>query len=204
MSVRTAPSPARPCRTASAAAPASRVTARAERACGNRPFAESRLLAGLRRGDATAYEDLVREYSPRLGLVLGRYVKSWDRIEDGLQTVWLAVYRSIGRFHEQCRLGTWLHRVAVNAALMMLRGERRHPAAQLEDSAPAVTRIVDRRTPEPGADEEAEAREETARRVLSRHVRAAARPTGLRRAPPRPRGRPRSAASVRVVPCEVG
>jgi RNA polymerase sigma-70 factor (ECF subfamily) len=90
------------------------------------------LVMRLKRGDSEAYEDLIQAYGQRLRAVIGRYLRSWDRVEDALQDVWLSVHRGIGGFNGRSALTTWLHRVAVNAALMVRRAESRRPAVHLD------------------------------------------------------------------------
>lgn len=108
---------------------------------------EGALVVGLKRGDERAYEELVRTYGKRLHAVVGRYVRPLDRVEDALQDVWMSVHRSIATFDERSTLTTWLHRVAVNAALMILRTERRRPTVRLEDLTPEGGEAAVRRPP---------------------------------------------------------
>jgi RNA polymerase sigma-70 factor (ECF subfamily) len=41
------------------------------------------------------------------------------------------------RFEGGSQLGTWLHRIVVNSALMRLRSRRRHPECSIEELLPA-------------------------------------------------------------------
>jgi len=86
-------------------------------------------VAALQRGDASAYRTLVRDHAPRLRAVIRRIVKSDAEVEDCLQDALLQVHRRIGSFQERSAFTTWLHRVAVNAALMHLRKKKRQPVA---------------------------------------------------------------------------
>jgi RNA polymerase sigma-70 factor (ECF subfamily) len=97
---------------------------------------EAALLARLRAGDEDAFEALVRATSPRLLATLRRLLRSDDDAQDALQETFLAAYRALARFEGQARLSTWLHRIAVNAALMKLRSRRRRPESSIEDLLP--------------------------------------------------------------------
>jgi len=94
------------------------------------------LLAQLRTGDATAYETLVRTYSGRLLAVTRRLLRSEEDARDAVQDAFLSAFRALHTFEENALLSTWLHRIAVNAALMKLRTRRRHPEDSIEDLLP--------------------------------------------------------------------
>jgi RNA polymerase sigma-70 factor (ECF subfamily) len=82
---------------------------------------EAGLVAELRAGSAGAFEHLVRAFGPAMRAVIRRMVKSDDDADEALQEAFLAAFKAIERFEGRCALGTWLHRIAVNAALMKLR-----------------------------------------------------------------------------------
>lgn len=98
--------------------------------------ADGDLVARLREGSELAYEQLVREHGPRLLAVARRFVGSEADSHDILQEAFLSAFRSIGQFSGESQLGTWLHRITVNAALMKLRGQRRRPERAIADLLP--------------------------------------------------------------------
>ena len=98
---------------------------------------ETSLLSRLRAGDDTAFEELVRAHSPRLLRLARRIVGSDDDARDVLQDALLSAFRSLDRFQGEARLGTWLHRIVVNTALMKLRSRRRRPEESIEPLLPA-------------------------------------------------------------------
>ena len=97
---------------------------------------ESALLARLRAGDGAAFETLVRATSPRLLSTLRRMLRSDEDARDALQETFLAAFRALPRFEGQSKLSTWLHRIAVNAALMKLRSRRRRPEDSIDELLP--------------------------------------------------------------------
>ncbi|MGH9429472.1 MAG: sigma-70 family RNA polymerase sigma factor [Terriglobia bacterium] len=97
---------------------------------------ETSLLVALRAGDQAAYEQLVRTYSGRLLAVTRRLLRSEEDAKDALQDAFLSAFRALHTFEEGSLLSTWLHRVAVNAALMKLRTRRRKPEDSIEDLLP--------------------------------------------------------------------
>ena len=98
---------------------------------------EQLLVARLRAGEDAAFEDLVRTYTPRLLGLARRIVGNEEDARDVLQDAFLSAFRSIARFQGDARLGTWLHRIVVNTALMKLRRRRRKPEESIEPLLPA-------------------------------------------------------------------
>ncbi len=98
---------------------------------------DGHLLARLRAGDEQAFETLVRVYGGRMLAVARRFVRNDDDAQDIVQSAYLNAFRSVGQFEGQCLLGTWLHRIVVNTALMKLRSRRRKPEASIDDLLPS-------------------------------------------------------------------
>ena len=98
---------------------------------------DAELLARLRTGDDTAYEALVRTYSPRLLAVARRIVGNDEEARDVIQDAFLNAFRSLRNFHGEARLSTWLHRIVVNSALMKLRTRKRKPEESIEPLLPS-------------------------------------------------------------------
>jgi len=94
------------------------------------------LLAGLRAGDEQAFETLVRIYGGRMLAVARRFFRHDEDAQDVVQSAYLNAFRSVGQFEGQCLIGTWLHRIVVNTALMKLRARRRLPEASIDDLLP--------------------------------------------------------------------
>jgi len=97
---------------------------------------EAALLRELRAGDQAAYETLVRTYSGRLLAVTRRYLHNEEDARDTVQDTFLSAFRALPTFTEGSLLSTWLHRIAINAALMKLRTRKRRPEDSIEDLLP--------------------------------------------------------------------
>jgi RNA polymerase sigma-70 factor (ECF subfamily) len=97
---------------------------------------ESALVARLQAGDGAAFEQLVREHTPALLRVARRFMKSEEDARDAVQDAFVAAFKSIGNFGGNAQLSTWLHRIAINAALMRLRTQRRHPEEKIDELLP--------------------------------------------------------------------
>lgn len=90
---------------------------------------EAMLLERLRRGDEAAYESLVRAFGGRLFAVARRLLGNEDDAREALQDGFVSAFKSVRSFAGSARLGTWLHRIVVNAALMKLRSRKRFTSA---------------------------------------------------------------------------
>ena len=88
---------------------------------------EAKLVAALQRGEAQAYERLVRANTPRMLVVARRYLQTDEDARDAVQEAFVSAFRAIDRFEGGAQLSTWLHRIVVNACLMRLRTRRRKP-----------------------------------------------------------------------------
>ena len=78
-------------------------------------------LARFRRGEMEAFEEFVLHYQDRLFNVI--YQMSCDESEtrDVLQETFLKAFQSLGGFHGESKVGTWLHRIAVNTFIQRRR-----------------------------------------------------------------------------------
>jgi len=82
-------------------------------------------VSRLQRGDELAFEELVRAHGPRMLAVAKRYLPQESDAQDALQDAFISVARGIHAFAGDSLLGTWLHRIVVNAALMRIRARGR-------------------------------------------------------------------------------
>ena len=98
---------------------------------------EATLIAQLRAGDEAAFEQVVRLYGGRLLAVARRIVGSDEEARDVVQDAFLNAFKSFDRFEGNAKLSTWLHRIAVNAALMKLRTRKRKPEQSIETLLPS-------------------------------------------------------------------
>ncbi len=97
---------------------------------------EADLLAGLRAGDDAAFAEAVRRFTPRLMATARRILQNEEDAQDAVQDAFVSAFRGLDQFEGQARLGTWLHRIGVNAALMRLRKRKSHPEVAITDFLP--------------------------------------------------------------------
>jgi RNA polymerase sigma-70 factor (ECF subfamily) len=97
---------------------------------------EASLAAAVRAGDESAFEMLVRNESGRLLAVTRRILGNDDDAREAVHEAFISAYRARQQFQAGARVSTWLHRIAINAALMKLRSRRRRPEESLDDLLP--------------------------------------------------------------------
>jgi len=97
---------------------------------------ESRLLAGLRAADPAAWEEFVRTFGGRMHAVARRFLPSDEDCADAVQEAFVSALQAIGNFEGKSTLGTWLHRIVVNACLMKLRKHPRISEASIDALLP--------------------------------------------------------------------
>lgn len=82
---------------------------------------EKHLLTLASEGDPRAIRTLYDRFSPRVYAVVRRIAGDDDLAQDYAQEAWIRAIRALPTFRGDARFSTWLHRIAVNAALQALR-----------------------------------------------------------------------------------
>lgn len=93
------------------------------------------LAAEAARGNTSAFETLVERYQARVFRLACRLTSETDA-PDILQETFLQVYRHLPSFRGESQFGTWLYRIATNAALMHRRASARRAAEPLDQFLP--------------------------------------------------------------------
>ena len=82
------------------------------------------LVYACKRGDAAAFEQLVRRYDRRLLSIAQHVTHNREDAQDAVQEAFLKVFRKLTQFQESSQFSTWLIRITVNESLMKLRKQR--------------------------------------------------------------------------------
>ena len=103
---------------------------------------ESQLIRLAAAGDARAIRTLYDRYSPRVYAVVRRIADDDDLAQDYAQEAWIRAIRALPTFRGDARFSTWLHRIAVNAALQALRKSetRKKREGPVPDQVPVAPR----------------------------------------------------------------
>ena len=97
---------------------------------------EDRLVDAILRREPGSFEQLVRRYGARL-LATGRRILKDDHLaEDCVQETFIKAFDKLDTFEGRSGLGTWLHSIMVNQALMKLRKDRPGRLEQIDDLMP--------------------------------------------------------------------
>jgi RNA polymerase sigma-70 factor (ECF subfamily) len=91
------------------------------------------LVERARSGDMGSFEELVARHEEKLYRVTMRLLRNETDAREVLQDAFLSAWQNLDQFAGRAQFGTWIYRVAVNAALMLLRARRRHPSVSTED-----------------------------------------------------------------------
>jgi RNA polymerase sigma-70 factor, ECF subfamily len=82
------------------------------------------LVSTAKSGDANAFVELSKRHSNRLLQTTYRITKNRQDAEDALQDSLLKAFSHLKDFQEKSSFSTWLTRIAINSALMILRKKR--------------------------------------------------------------------------------
>lgn len=83
------------------------------------------VVSRARTGDPDAFRLLVERHSQPIFRVAYRMTGNEHDADDVVQETFLRAYRQLDRFEERANFGTWLHRIAINCALDLLRARGR-------------------------------------------------------------------------------
>jgi RNA polymerase sigma-70 factor (ECF subfamily) len=96
------------------------------------------LVARARAKDEAAFEELVSRYEDKLYRLAMRFVRNETDAQEILQDAFLSAWRNLPTFEGRAQFGSWMYRVTVNAALMLLRSRNRHPEVTVDDIEPTL------------------------------------------------------------------
>ena len=106
---------------------------------GTRVDRDAALLDALRRGDPQAMEQLVETYADRVYRLTFRITGSKEDAEEATQDALWTAGRKIGMFKGDSAFGSWLYRIAANAAYMKLRARKaKAREIAIDDVLPAL------------------------------------------------------------------
>jgi RNA polymerase sigma-70 factor (ECF subfamily) len=93
-----------------------------------------------RRGETSAFEELVRRYRPRIFALALHVTGCESDADDVAQEVFLRAFRSMGDFEGRGEFFHWIYRIALRLSFDVRRERARRPRAASDD--PRVVRAV--------------------------------------------------------------
>jgi RNA polymerase sigma-70 factor (ECF subfamily) len=88
------------------------------------PAREETLVAAAKNGNEQAFEILVKRHAPKILAVAQRYTRAQEDAKDVLQQTLQNAFVHLHSFESKSSFSTWLTRIAINQALMLLRRRR--------------------------------------------------------------------------------
>lgn len=87
---------------------------------------DAELVQAYLRGDAGAFEELMRAHEDRVFAVCLRMLRDREAALEATQETFITVFRKADRFSGRAAFSTWLYRVAINTSYDLARRARRH------------------------------------------------------------------------------
>ena len=116
------------------------------------PHTDAAAVALARDGDSEAFRALVERHSRGVYRLAHRMTGNPSDADDVVQETFLRAYKQLGRFESRANFGTWLHRIAVNCSIDLIRSrphrESAHDAADLDQYTVAEAADAGRSSPE--------------------------------------------------------
>ena len=116
------------------------------------PHTDAAAVALARDGDSEAFRALVERHSRAVFRLAHRMTGNASDAEDVVQETFLKAYRQLSRFESRANFGTWVHRIAVNCSIDLIRArphrEAGHDSSDLEQFGAAEAAEAGRPSPE--------------------------------------------------------
>jgi RNA polymerase sigma-70 factor (ECF subfamily) len=101
--------------------------------------AETLVVEAAKSGNHSAFEELWARHSNTAFKVVYRIIGNRDDAEDTLQDAWMKAFIHLKTFDGRSKFSTWLTRIAINSALMVLRRKRSRPETSMDWSGDGET-----------------------------------------------------------------
>lgn len=104
---------------------------------------EEKLIAAARSGDADSFDKLYLRYKNKIFSIAQRITKNRHDAEDVVQESFYKAYHRLDTFREESSFSTWITRIAMNEAFILLRKRKSETRSLVEertdaDKVPAV------------------------------------------------------------------
>lgn len=106
---------------------------------------DTELLERARTGDQNAFAELVGRYRGRTWAVCLRITGNQHDAEDALQNALTAAWQNLDKFRGDAKFSTWIHRIAANAALAVIRKRRDMPDENIDTNLASSAPRIDER-----------------------------------------------------------
>ncbi len=117
------------------------------------PVDEMELVRRARKGDLTAYDDLVRRYQERIYATVYHMTANHEDANDLAQEAFIKAYQALKSFKGGSSFYTWVYRIAVNKTINFLKQRRNKAQISRNDldfnaeHDPDLVALISDRTP---------------------------------------------------------
>lgn len=101
------------------------------------------LARSARAGDESAFEEIMRRYSPRVFHFASRFFRQRSLVEEAAQEVFLKAFTELDNFEGRGSMEGWLTRITTNTCLNLLRSAKRRPELTVSDLTEDETSWLD-------------------------------------------------------------
>ncbi|MPY91182.1 MAG: sigma-70 family RNA polymerase sigma factor [Luteitalea sp.] len=110
-------------------------------------LSDAAVVALARDGDSEAFRALVERHGRAVFRLAHRMTGSRTDAEDIVQETFIRAYRQLSRFESRASFGTWIHRIAMNCTIDLLRSRGSYHEAAYDDELlkePSIQQTVPR------------------------------------------------------------
>ena len=109
-----------------------------------RAWSEEQLLAAAKNGRRAPFGELCERHMKQIACVTRRIIRNREDAEDAAQECFLNAFVHLKDFDGRSRFATWLTSIAINAALMKLRKNRRAREVPIDEPNPSSEPVAQR------------------------------------------------------------
>jgi RNA polymerase sigma factor RpoE len=117
------------------------------------PVEEMDLVKRARKGDLTAYDDLVRRYQERIYVTVYHMTANHEDANDLAQEAFIKAFQALKSFKGGSSFYTWVYRIAVNKTINFLKQRKNRGQMSLDDldfnaeHDPDLVALISEKTP---------------------------------------------------------
>jgi len=109
-----------------------------------RAWSEKQLIAAAKSGLRAPFGELCERHMKQVSCVTRRIIRNREDAEDAAQECFLNAFVHLKDFDGRSRFATWLTSIAINAALMKLRKNRRVREVPIDEPNPSSEPVAQR------------------------------------------------------------
>src|SRR3989441_1908331 len=109
-----------------------------------RAWSEKQLIAAAKSGRRAPFGELCERHMKQVSCVTRRIIRNREDAEDAAQECFLNAFVHLKGFDGRSRFATWLTSIAINAALMKLRKNRRAREVPIDEPNPSSEPVAQR------------------------------------------------------------